>query len=86
MKRSCLWIPTPPERTTHKANNTGVMVNLTADANKGTGQGYGAAKKYYIRVWLEGEDFECWNANAGQDFTISLKFSKIGAEAVPTSP
>ena len=67
-----------------KANNTGVMVNLTADANKGTGQGYGAAKKYYIRVWLEGEDPECWNANAGQDFTISLKFSKIGAEAVPT--
>lgn len=67
-----------------KANNTGVMVNLTASANKGTGQGYGAAKKYYIRVWLEGEDPECWNANAGQDFTISLKFSKIGAEAVPT--
>lgn len=67
-----------------KANNTGVMVNLTATNNKGTGQGYGTAKKYYIRVWLEGEDPECWNANAGQDFTISLKFAKIGAEAVPT--
>ena len=66
-----------------KANNTGVMVNLTAAANKGTGTAYGTARKYYVRVWLEGEDPECWNANAGQDFTISLKFSKIGAEAVP---
>lgn len=68
-----------------KANNTGVMVNLTENANKGTGQGYGTAKKYYIRVWLEGEDPECWNANAGQDFTISLKFAKIGAETVPNN-
>ena len=68
-----------------KANNTEVMVNLTADGNKGTGQGYGEAKKYYIRVWLEGEDPDCWNANAGQDFTISLKFAKIGAETVPNN-
>lgn len=68
-----------------KANNTEVMVNLTADGNKGTGQGYGKAKKYYIRVWLEGEDPDCWNANAGQDFTISLKFAKIGAETVPNN-
>lgn len=67
-----------------KANITDVMVNLTAEANKGTGQGYGSAKKYYIRVWLEGEDPECWNANAGQDFTISLKFSKI--DSTPVSP
>ncbi|MDD7185334.1 MAG: hypothetical protein PUH54_06630 [Oscillospiraceae bacterium] len=64
--------------------NNAVMVNLTADENQGTGQGYGAAKKYYIRVWLEGEDPDCWNANAGQDFNISLKFSKINAVDVPS--
>ena len=55
------------------------VVDLTADDNKGTGTGYGAAKKYYVRVWLEGEDPECWNANAGQDFNVMLKFSKIEA-------
>jgi len=53
------------------------VVDLTGNTNVGTGTGYGAAKKYYVRVWLEGEDPECWNANAGQDFNVSLKFSKI---------
>lgn len=38
---------------------------------------YGTAKKLIIRVWLDGEDQECWNDNAGQDWAISLKFSKI---------
>ena len=38
---------------------------------------YGDMVKIYVRVWLEGEDPECWNANAGQNFTISLKFTKI---------
>jgi hypothetical protein len=38
---------------------------------------YGTPVKIWIRVWLEGEDPECWNQNAGQDFNISLKFSKI---------
>lgn len=57
------------------AADNSCVVDLTD--NKGTGTGYGAAKKYYIRVWLEGEDPQCWNANAGQDFTVSLKFSKI---------
>ena len=53
------------------------VVDLTATANVGKGTEYGAAKKYYVRVWLEGEDPECWNANAGQDFNVMLKFSKI---------
>ena len=38
---------------------------------------YGNAKKVYARIWLEGEDQECWNQNAGQNFSINLKFSKI---------
>lgn len=51
--------------STEVANVTGV----------GTGKtGYGTPTKYYIRVWLEGEDVNCWNANAGQSFTVDLKF------------
>ncbi len=63
------------------ADTNACVVDLTGTNNKGSGTGYGTAKKYYIRVWLEGEDPECWNANAGQDFTISLKFSKIDSTA-----
>ena len=36
----------------------------------------GTAKKLIIRVWLEGEDGNCWNENANQDWNISLKFTK----------
>ena len=46
------------------------------------GAEYGTAKKLIIRVWLDGEDAECWNQNAGQDWAISLRFSKIE----PTTP
>ena len=35
---------------------------------------YGEATKIIVRVWLEGEDVNCWNANAGQDWNISLQF------------
>lgn len=45
-----------------------------ATVTASTGTGYGGAVKYYIRVWLEGEDVNCWNANAGQSFTVDLKF------------
>jgi hypothetical protein len=44
-----------------------------ATAASGT---YGTPVKYIIRVWLEGEDPNCWNDNAGQDFNISLKFTR----------
>jgi hypothetical protein len=60
------------------------VVDLTASGVKGTGTGYGAAKKYYVRVWLEGEDPQCWNANAGQDFTVNLKFTNLDTAAVPS--
>lgn len=45
-----------------------------ATVTASTETGYGGAVKYYIRVWLEGEDEACWNANAGQSFTVDLKF------------
>lgn len=42
----------------------------------GDGAGYGTSTKFWIRIWLEGEDGDCWNENAGQDWDISLKFMK----------
>lgn len=53
--------------------------NVATIAGSTTGGQYGDAKKLIIRVWLDGEDFECWNDNAGQDWAISLKFAKIEA-------
>ena len=41
---------------------------------KGTGGTYGAATKLVVRVWLEGNDPDCWNDTAGQDWYINLKF------------
>ena len=56
-----------------KVTNTATEVATVKGV--GTGKtGYGTPTKYYIRVWLEGEDVYCWNANAGQSFTVDLKF------------
>jgi len=54
-----------------------VIGTLTAKAADSASQ-YAAGTKFIIRVWLEGDDVNCWNANAGQDFSINLKFSKGG--------
>lgn len=35
---------------------------------------YGTPVQYTLRVWLEGEDIDCWNQTAGQDFRIDLRF------------
>lgn len=70
---------TTPAWTTITQNNaTAAVATLTA----GTGTEYGAATKLIIRVWLEGEDGNCWNDNAGQDWNIALKFSKDPLTAV----
>ena len=54
--------------STEVANVTGV----------GTGKtGYSTPAKYYIRVWLEGEDVNCWNVNAGQSFNGDLEFYDV---------
>jgi hypothetical protein len=50
----------------------GAFVNLAA----GDGGTYGKATQVIIRVWLEGEDPDCWNDTAGQDWSINLKFYK----------
>lgn len=31
-------------------------------------------KKYWLRIWLDGDDKDCWNATAGQDWKIHLRF------------
>ena len=51
--------------------------SIATIAGATAGGEYGAATQLWIRVWLEGEDPECWNQNAGQDWNISLKFLKI---------
>lgn len=38
---------------------------------------YGYSARYVIRVWLEGEDINCWNETAGQDWNIALKFVEL---------
>lgn len=46
----------------------------------GSGTAYGTSVKRIIRVWIEGEDPDCWNETAGQDWSINLKFVKIEAQ------
>jgi hypothetical protein len=60
------------------------VIDLTAAANKGTGTTYGAGKQYIIRVWLEGEDPDCYNETAGQDWSISLKFNNETTNPTPS--
>lgn len=63
-----------------KVTNSGEATQV-ATVTKSSGTGYGDAVKYYIRVWLEGEDEACWNANVGQDFVINLKFYDLSNTA-----
>ena len=70
-----------PEHGTIVQNNGGTA-NDVVILNAGTGSEYGLSKQVIVRVWLEGEDKNCWNENAGQDWNIALKFSK---DPLPTS-
>lgn len=55
-------------------NGTDAIATIKANTSS---DAYGDAKKLIIRVWLDGEDEECWNDNAGQDWAISLRFTKV---------
>jgi hypothetical protein len=48
-----------------------VVPKATGDAN------YGDAVQYTLRVWLDGEDINCWNESAGQDWQIDLRFIRF---------
>jgi len=45
-----------------------VVPKATGDAK------YGAVAAYTLRIWLDGEDIDCWNESAGQDWQIDLRF------------
>jgi hypothetical protein len=62
-----------------KVNQGGNQIVTVAAKAANSTTAYGTPTKVWIRVWLEGEDPNCWNANAGQDFRISLKFSRDDA-------
>ena len=68
---------TPTNNNAGTEGATATPTTVATIAGSGTDAQYGAEKKLIIRVWLDGEDGECWNDNAGQDWAISLKFSKI---------
>jgi len=63
----------------------GTAVITVPGRDEGTANKYGYMVKAVIRVWLEGEDPNCWNPNAGQDFNISLKFVKNGIGSTTTA-
>jgi hypothetical protein len=54
-------------------NGTSSVVTVPASST----DTYGEPVKIWVRVWLEGEDPQCWNQNAAQDFTIDLQFTKV---------
>lgn len=51
-------------------DGSAAVVTLAA----GQGTSYSDPVKAVIRVWLEGEDPDCWNDTAGQNWSINLKF------------
>jgi hypothetical protein len=71
---------------TYSAADIGVKADdtITVTAAAENNNGYGAPIQYTIRVWLEGEDQDCWNATAGQDWKIALKFTNPAGDAYPT--
>ena len=62
-------IITIPGKNSTITNYTGNCTNQS--------ETYGDAVCVIVRVWLEGEDKDCYNATAGQDFNLSLEFTKI---------
>lgn len=44
-----------------------------------TTNNYSAGEKYTLRIWLEGEDINCWDETAAQDFQIDLRLIRMPA-------
>ena len=80
------WTKVVPITQYSTLNGDGMVANGAADTvvtiNKAAaGTTWSEAAPYTIRVWLDGEDVNCWNATAGQDFGIELSFCQIAAAA-----
>jgi len=65
-------------KATYNATPTKYAANSFVTLKPGTGGEYGKATKFVVRVWLEGNDPDCWNDTAGQDWYINLKFGRAG--------
>jgi len=67
---------TPNYTASPTAYTPGTSVATLAARTTGS---YGAATQVIVRIWLEGEDPDCYNETAGQDWSINLMFDKIEA-------
>jgi hypothetical protein len=68
--------------------NDNVVATLAAPTKDGNGvktDNYGTPTKITVRIWLEGEDPDCWNDTAGQDWSINLRFNNETTNPIPTS-
>ena len=61
---------------TNKAANGNAVISIPAPTGNDPWSAMTGAP-YTIRVWLDGEDVDCWDANAAQDFGISLRFVQL---------
>lgn len=52
------------------------VITLAAAGEAENGE-WGTAAKLIIRIWLDGDDKDCWNETAGQDWSIHLRFYKL---------
>jgi hypothetical protein len=58
--------------------NNNVVATLVAPSKNDQGlktSNYGTPTKITVRVWLEGEDPDCFNETSGQDWSINLMFN-----------
>jgi hypothetical protein len=70
---------------TASSNVVATLAAPTKDSNGVKTANYGTPTKITVRVWLEGEDPDCWNDTAGQDWSINLKFNNETTNATSAS-
>jgi len=58
---------------------------VTMSGSSTSGKNFGDAVRYTIRVWIDGEDENCWNATAGQNFTVALNFMRQASGVTGTA-
>ena len=64
----------------NEGTSSGTLPAVLVLAAAGTSENDGVwseTSKVIIRIWLDGDDQDCWNETAGQDFSIHLRFSEL---------
>lgn len=59
---------------TNGSGDSGVADTVAVVPAPTGNKNYGVPARYTIRIWIDGEDVNCWNATAAQDFNIELNF------------